>query len=144
MKILDTNMILRYIIDDNKEMADIAEETILNNQVCILPEVISEVIYVLTKFYKLPKEKAVDSILLFMEDCRELSGNIGVIKRGLQFFRENSLDFVDCLLCAYHTEQGFEVCTFDKKLNRLMARKDSEDSVRGCTSIDKLVETLDP
>ena len=127
MKILDTNMILRYIIDDNKEMADIAEETILNNQVCILPEVISEVIYVLTKFYKLPKEKAVDSILLFMEDCRELSGNIGVIKRGLQFFRENSLDFVDCLLCAYHTEQGFEVCTFDKKLNRLMARKDSEE-----------------
>lgn len=144
MKILDTNMILRYIIDDNKEMADIAEETILNNQVCILPEVISEVIYVLTKFYKLPKEKAVDSILLFMEDCRELSGNIGVIKRGLQFFRENSLDFVDCLLCAYHTEQGFEVCTFDKKLNKFMARKDSEDSVRGCTSIDKLVETLDP
>lgn len=127
MKILDTNMILRYIIDDNKEMADIAEETILNNQVCILPEVISEVIYVLTKFYKLPKEKAVDSILLFMEDCRELSGNIGVIKRGLQFFRENSLDFVDCLLCAYHTEQGFEVCTFDKKLNRLIARKDSEE-----------------
>ena len=126
MKILDANIILRYIIEDKKEMADIAEKIITENTVYLLPEVIAEVVFVVTKFYKMPRETAVDSILMFMEDCKELFGVVQIIKKGLVLFKETSLDFVDCLLCAYHTEDGFEICTFDKKLNKLIAKKDKE------------------
>lgn len=33
---------------------------------------------------------------------------------------EQSLDFPDCILYAYHKVKGYEVKTFDKKLNKLL------------------------
>ena len=51
----DTNMILRYLLDDNLEMADKAEEYIKNENadVFVTVEVIAEVVYVLQKVYSL-------------------------------------------------------------------------------------------
>lgn len=40
-------------------------------------------------------------------------------KEGLHTFLKTSLNFVDCLLYAYHTVSGYDVFTFDKKLNKI-------------------------
>jgi predicted nucleic acid-binding protein len=48
--ILDANAILRYVIDDIKEQADAVENILQDNDVLILPEVMAEVVYVLTKW----------------------------------------------------------------------------------------------
>ena len=45
MKILDANMILRFLIQDDESAADIVEKLIENEEVLVLPEVIAEVIY---------------------------------------------------------------------------------------------------
>lgn len=46
MVMLDANMILRYLLDDNKEMADKAAEYIDSGNAIVTIEVIAEVIYV--------------------------------------------------------------------------------------------------
>ena len=46
--IIDANVILRYILDDNKEMAEEAAR-VIQNGARTLPEVIAEVVYVLAK-----------------------------------------------------------------------------------------------
>ena len=48
-----------------------------------------------------------------------------VVLKALRYFGDTSLDFADCLLCAYHTVSGYEICTFDKKLNNFIMREDT-------------------
>lgn len=126
MIILDTNMILRILVDDNPEQAEQAENIINNNRVLILPEVASEVIYVMSKVYKIERAVIASSLLnmLTLDNVDTSCGN--VLNRGLQLYRDTSLDFVDCLLAAYHSEENYDICTFDKKLQKLIERVDLE------------------
>ena len=39
------------------------------------------------------------------------------IIKAIQIFSESNLDFVDCILIAYHEVEGIAVFTFDKKLS---------------------------
>ena len=47
MVLFDTNMILRYLLNDNQEMADKAEVYLDTGNVHVTVEVIAEVVYVL-------------------------------------------------------------------------------------------------
>lgn len=83
MKILDTNVVLRYLL---KSVYKVERIDISDSVICFLDEVISE------------KKEA--------------------IIKGLSLFAETTLDFVDCLLIAYHECYGYDVLTFDKKMNK--------------------------
>ena len=56
MTLIDTNVILRYLLDDIPEQADKAESVIKQGSFT-LPEIIAEVVYVLTKLYKVPRNE---------------------------------------------------------------------------------------
>lgn len=45
-----------------------------------------------------------------------------VLKLGIETSAEQNLDFTDCILYAYHRVKGYEVKTFDKKLNKLLGK----------------------
>ncbi|MDE6787720.1 MAG: PIN domain-containing protein [Ruminococcus sp.] len=124
MKMLDTNMIIRYLIRDNEDMAEQVKHILKTEEVLVLPEVIAEVIYVMIKVYEYDRIIVADTLLRFVNLSAVVLDKHEVVKAGLKFFRDTSLDFVDCLLCAYHTEQGYEICTFDKKLNKLIEKND--------------------
>lgn len=47
MQMLDTNMVLRYLLNDSREMADEAETIIKEGSVLLTTEVVAEVVYVL-------------------------------------------------------------------------------------------------
>ncbi|MEY8518888.1 PIN domain-containing protein [Lachnospiraceae bacterium 29-84] len=57
MEMLDTNMILRYLLNDNKEMADEAEIIIKKGSAQVPIEVVVEVVYVLKGVYSIEREK---------------------------------------------------------------------------------------
>ena len=64
---------------------------------------------------------AISSGLQQFLKIKNVTTNCGnTISTALRLYMENRLDFVDCLLCAYHMEYQHEICTFDKKLNRLI------------------------
>ena len=119
MVIFDTNMILRYILNDDKTMADKAEEYINDDVVLVTLEVIAEVVYVLDGVYKMNRARIAESIALFLElvDCNEKA----VLHIALDAYASNRLDFVDCVLYAYNKVKHIEIATFDKKLLRLLA-----------------------
>ena len=57
MVIFDTNAILRYVLQDNNEMADTVEK-IMSSELCYIPvEVVAEMVYVLSKVYKLQRDE---------------------------------------------------------------------------------------
>ncbi len=122
MRILDANMILRYLLNDNIQMADEVENLIYSHEVLILPEVV----YVMSSVYKMNRSDIAYGLISFLEtdNVRTNCGN--VLYKGIKLYGRVSLDFVDCLLCAYHTVSGYEICTFDKKLNYLIKRESKD------------------
>ena len=112
-------MILRYLLNDNAEMADKAETYLESGNVWVTIEVIAEVIYVLKGVYSLEREEIVATTKEFLElvNCQESE----VLELALDTFKERNLDFVDCVLYAYHKVKGAEIATFDKKLIKLMS-----------------------
>ena len=115
---LDANMILRYLLNDNADMAEKSEKYINAGNVLVTIEVIAEVIYVLKGVYSLERDMIVDTVKEFIElvDCQERE----TLVLALDTYSDYNLDFVDCVLFAYHKVKGVEIATFDKKLLKLL------------------------
>lgn len=120
MVIFDANMILRYLLNDNEEMAQEAEQYLQNGAVHVTIEVMAEVVYVLHGVYHLDQQKITDTLLAFlpMVQCTEP----GALRVALETFGVNNLDFVDCVLYANHKVHGATIATFDKKLLKLIEK----------------------
>ncbi|MCM1136259.1 MAG: PIN domain-containing protein [Clostridium sp.] len=123
MQLIDANVILRFVLNDNAKMAKHAAEVIASGAYT-KPEVIAEVIYVLKSVYSVPKIK-IKSILHGLSDIIQIE-NRDCVVYAIDLFSNSSLDFVDCLLAAYHSLNGETVFTFDKKLNKYL-NKDSSN-----------------
>lgn len=121
MVMLDTNLILRYLLDDHKEMACEAERIIKGENVWVSIEIIAEVVYVLKGVYSIERREIVESLLGFLNEVEAVEAE--VLKSGLSTYAEHSLDFPDCILYAYNRVKGYEIKTFDKKLNRLLEKE---------------------
>lgn len=120
MEMLDTNMILRYLLNDNKKMADEAEKIIREGSVLVTIEVIAEVVYVLKGVYSIERETIKSSLLDFLSEVQTAEPEI--MKLALETYANKSLDFVDCILYAYNQVKGYEIKTFDKKLKILLEK----------------------
>ena len=111
---IDTNYIIRYLLDDNEEMATIAEEVIMYKNIYISNEVLAEVVYVLSGVYGYIRAE-ISSVLLELMSFDNIETNDKpIVLKALEIYANKKLDFVDCLLCAYSTID--EILSFDKKL----------------------------
>ena len=125
MKILDANMVLRFLVRDNEEMAQKVID-LLDTESCLFTnEVAAEVVYVLGGTYKLSRADISKAILIFLEVNGVIAAEHEVLSKGLKFFGNTSFDFVDCLLIGYHQIYSYDVCTFDKKLNKFLQNLNS-------------------
>ncbi len=120
MKIADANIILRYLLNDNEELSEKATMIIENNEVLLPNEVIAEIVYVLEKVYGVKNEEISDILLELFNYTNIVVNDIDVLEEAFLLFGKRRLDFVDTLLYAYNKVKGYEVYTFDKKLNRLL------------------------
>ena len=109
-------MILRFLLNDNPEMSLKAKEIIENEVVSVTTEVIAEVVYVLSSYYKFERIEVAKAVTGFLNMQSVRSDSYSVLVVALLKYSEVSLDFVDCLLYAYNRVKGYDICTFDNKL----------------------------
>lgn len=113
--IIDANIVLRYLLDDDKELSEQAN-ILIHSQRCIVTlEVIAEVVYVLSsEIYNVPREEIKEKLI-------DLSNELIIEKKQIfhialfTYCEKPKLDFVDCLLYGYQ-KVGYRVLTFDRKL----------------------------
>ena len=113
---LDTNYILRYLLNDNEKMATVAESVIMHQKVFIANEVMAEVVYVLEGVYTLSRGEIAKVLTALLKETNIDAIDKYMLLKGLEIYSQKKLDFVDCLLCAY--SEADEVLTFDKKLQK--------------------------
>ena len=119
---LDTNTILRCILQDNEETATIVNEQMSRNECLILPEVIAEIVYVLLKVYHLDRKNIERSVAAILRHKNVRVPHKKVVEAALRYFGETKFDFVDCLLIGYALIDGHRIFTFDEKLEKYLSR----------------------
>lgn len=110
---IDTNILMRYLLNDIPEQTDIAAEIIADGAQ-IYPEVILEAVYVLSKIYEIPRKAVSDTLIAILDDISVERKE--QIKKTLKLFRETKLDYIDCLHLAGYSLSGEDFFSFDKKL----------------------------
>jgi predicted nucleic-acid-binding protein len=122
MQIIDANILLRYVLNDHSELSPKAKE-IINKHIVEVPiEVLCEVIYVLTGHYEIDKQSVSMELKRFFEHTQCTIPHRGAVLRALEYFGQDSLDFVDCVLAGYAEIEKDKIFTFDKKLQKLIAK----------------------
>jgi len=119
--ILDANVILRYLLQDNKELYLKAEEifnkTLLGEIKLLIPFfVFAEVVYVLQKVYKVDKPTISKVLSDLLEIKNVKTEDKEILKKALEVYSSQNIDFADCLLCAYSSK--FEIISFDKDVSK--------------------------
>ena len=115
---LDTNALLRYVLNDDQQRAAEVKEIIDENQTVILTPVLQEAVYVLEGFYGIERNRIRRSLLDVTDSLAYVEEEI--IRKALDLYvKPPKLDFVDCLLLAYYCCEGIDFFSFDKKLNKV-------------------------
>lgn len=122
MLLIDTNILLRYLLQDHAELSAKANEIIANHDVVCLYSVVYEAIHVMKSVYQIDRSIIAHELHALFADQILFSENQAVILKTLTIFQETSLDFIDCLLIAKHMIEGDEIASFDKKLNNHMKK----------------------
>ena len=116
---LDTNYILRYLLNDNEKMAAQAEKIILEQEVFVSNEVLAEVVYVFEGVYELEASRIAEVLEALLQPENIQVSDKYMLLKALQIYASKGLDFVDCILCAYGAID--QIATFDKKLQKCVA-----------------------
>ena len=122
MKIVDANIVLRYLLNDHEELSDEATIIIENNDLLLPNEVIAEIVYVLEKVYGVKNDEISNILLELFKYKNIVVSDLEVLEEAFSLFSRRRLDFVDTLLYAYNKVKRYEIYTFDKKLNKLLGK----------------------
>lgn len=118
--ILDTNVLVRFLVGDNKEHQDQAarwfnEAEKGSREIVIDPVVIAETTFVLESFYKLTRDSIASAMEVFLSqrwlEVREREALLDL----WHYYREG-LHFVDSYCLAWAQNIGASVLSFDKKV----------------------------
>ncbi|STZ09251.1 Predicted nucleic acid-binding protein, contains PIN domain [Moraxella caprae] len=126
MVLIDTNIVLRFLLQDHETLSQKAKDIIDNHRAICLNAVTYEAIHVLQSMYKIDRVLIADKLSILFEKSIIESENTQVTIKALTIFKETSLDFMDCLLLAYHIIDNDTIYSFDKKVNNYLKRVNGE------------------
>lgn len=123
--IVDTNVILRYLRQDNPVLSPKAKELFEQAQkgkflVYLDETVVVETVGVLKTYYKSPKNLVVEKISKLLYLPLIVNPRKKLISKALNlYFNSSKLSYIDCWLFVLSQEEKMELETFDKNLQKL-------------------------
>lgn len=120
-KLIDSNLIVRFLLQDHKEHSPAATRLFSNikEDLYLTDVVIAEVIWVLTSFYKLPKQEVAEKVYHLLT-LANIESNRPLLIRGLYFWRNYNIAFIDAYLVAFCEQENLEgIYSFDKGFDKI-------------------------
>ena len=123
--LIDTNVILRYLLGDHPEFSPKAEAFMTDvstgtKKAEILDIVIVECVYVMEKFYKIPKTEIVEKLSSLLNFTGIVNPDRSELLEAVLKFKDSNVDIVDCILAACSSPEKV-VISFDKDMKKLKA-----------------------
>ena len=125
----DTNVVLRYLLGDHPEFsprADVFFQDVYEGvkKTEILDIVIVECVYVMEKYYEIPKAEITAKLSGILNFQGIVNTNKPQVLSALLKYEATNTDIVDCILAATSTESR-PVISFDSDMKRLKAVTES-------------------
>jgi predicted nucleic-acid-binding protein len=117
---LDTNVLVRYIADDDASQSAIVAkvmESLSSESPGFVPLVVmAELVWVLQFAYRFNKHEIAEVIEKLLRSAELLIENAEIVAQALREFRASRADFADCLIerCA-HAAGCQHTVTFDRR-----------------------------
>ena len=119
--VIDTNLLVRYLTDDEPQKAK-AVDTLLNSaakgelKILIPSIVIAELVWVLESFYKMMAEDITGLVEAILNTPGVDTQDKSVIKAALTLYRSKKIDLIDAWIIEFARTKGAKrIYTFDKK-----------------------------
>lgn len=129
-KLLDTNTIIRYLLKDNLPLFEKANKffekvRLGEEKVIILESVLVECVYVLTKFYNVPRKEVSQRLKELLRYKGVTNDDLSELVESLTMFSAENIDIVDCILCVKSKKDSLTLFTFDQKLEKYFLRQNN-------------------
>lgn len=123
-RILDTNVILRYLLADNPPLFAKAKEIFTQagegTMKLFLDEVVlAETIWTLTKPHNQPREAIYEKINTLVTQDWIINPRKKIFQKALEIYRQTNLSYIDCWLYIVSQDLNLKIETFDHKLRKL-------------------------
>ena len=122
-RVLDTNLIVRYLVQDHEKHAKAAGKLFEacdrgDLVVVVLPAVLAECVFVLDSFYEHSREKIAAALSTLISSPGVEISEPEIHLDALSRFRRTKLHFVDCLIAATSAAESAPVATFDQDFRK--------------------------
>lgn len=129
MTLPDTNVVLRYLLNDEPELSSKARlywEGVIDGstRASLTEGVLMECVYVLQRFYKVPRDAIAATLSALLAYKGLDTSNLDLFRASLDAYSQTKLDFVDCILYARAKAGEGKVVSFDERLNSLLEKAD--------------------
>ena len=122
-RLVDTNLIVRYLVQDHEKHAKAAGRLFDacdrgDVVIVVLPAVLAECVFVLESFYEHPRGD-ISSVLgrLISSPGVEIGG-AAIHLDALDRYRKTKVHFVDCLIAATASTENMPVASFDQDFRK--------------------------
>jgi len=122
--LLDTNVLLRHILNDNKILSSQASKYFQqaeSNQAIlqITPLSLAELIWVLKSVYSQPVNRIYDPLVKILSHKNIEVEHKDLVVKALLLAKKHNIAFIDAINFLTAKQEKFMLITFDKKLARL-------------------------
>lgn len=126
--IIDTNVFLRFLLDDIPSQTKKATEVLIKAKskrlkIFVPQIIIFEILFALDKYYKFPKTEVMEKVRTLLATSYLDIEDRAVFQEALEVFKSKNIDFVDCFLICKAKESNSILFTFDKDLSKLVSIK---------------------
>jgi uncharacterized protein len=134
--ILDSNVLLRYILLDIPDQADQTRRLLRrigSGEVAgtLLPTIFLEIVYVLERQYRLGRDRISDTLYeLLMLNGLRIVDRVQLLDATVEYRRRPGVSFADAYHCAMARDfHSGSIVSFDRKLSGIpgVTRKDPDD-----------------
>ena len=118
-KLVDTNLIVRFLVNDYPKQAQAAEKVFQQADLIITDIALAEVVWTLQSFYNLPRQEIVEKLYKLLQS-KNFIFNRELIFNSLFLYLNHNISFVDAYLIAYAEGEKLEgIYSFDKGLDKV-------------------------
>ena len=122
-RLVDTNLIVRYLVQDHEKHAKAAGRLFDacdrgDVVIVVLPAVLAECVFVLESFYERPRGDIASALgRLISSPGVEIDG-AAIHLDALDRYRKTKVHFVDCLIAATSATENMPVASFDQDFRK--------------------------
>jgi predicted nucleic-acid-binding protein len=134
--VVDTNVILRFLLGDHQDMSAAAERVFaplrLGEAVGCIPEAVwAECVFLLSKTYGVPREVVAEKLDALAGYRGLQDDKMPIVRAALAVFAEHNVAFADALALAHAERYGATLVSFDRKLQKLWSRRSKRPPIGG-------------